>query len=278
MTTMFDATLQLAEHLEVLRTSTATGGSTTTLIDTKRTESDDAFNGGTIWLITDAGGSSAAPEGEWARVTDWVNTTTTATMAAMTAAVASGDTYGIATGDFTLDMMIGAINKMLVKQRVTRYDRTSIDVASDQSEHTLPSGIRQDNLMNVYYESDSDSDDSKPVRINFKVRTAAAGSQHTLIIHSPRDLSTGYDIVLEYETYLSPLYLATDVIDDSIPMARILDDAAASVLATSMRYGSINELDMMLYREYKADGRRARAENQPRRPAKRGRVNLAAGD
>jgi len=277
MTTMFDATLQLADRLKVLRTSTATGGSTTTLIDTKRTESDDAFNGGTIWLITDAGGASAAPEGQWARVSDWVNSTTTATMAAMTVAPASGDTYGIAAGGFPLDMLIGGINDELVKHRVVRYDRTSLDVVSGQSEYTLPAGIRQDNLLNVYEETDSDSDDSKPVKLNFQVQTAAAGSQHLLILEST-NVTAGYDLMLEYTTYLSPIYTASGVIDNSLPMARILDQAAANCLAIRMRTtGSINKLDMQLMGWFREDAKDAKRENVVRRPAKRGRVNEAHG-
>lgn len=277
MTTMFNATLQLANRLKVLRTSTATGGSTTTMIDTKRTESDDAFNGGAFWLITDAGGASAAPEGEWARVSDWVNSTKTATISTLTAAVASGDTYGIAVG-FPLDILIGAINDELVKHKVVRYDKTSLDIVSGQSEYTLPAGIRYDNLLNVYEETDTDSDDSKPTPLNFHVETADTGTQHTLIIDS-RSVTSGNNIILEYTTFLSPLYLATDVIDDSLPMARILDSAAANARATRMSTSaSGSELEIELMKIHREDARLARLENQIRKPYKRGRINEAGGD
>ena len=278
MTTLFDATLQLATRLKILRVSTATGGSQTTIVDTKRTESIDAFNGGSYWVITDAGGASAAPEGEFGRVTDWVNSTTTATIAAVTVAVASGDTYGIATGSISLDMLIGAINDELVKHKVVRYDRTSLDVIADQSEYTLPAGIRQDNLLNVYEETDTDTSDSKPTPLNFEVQTAATGSQHLLVIKS-RGVTAGNDIMLEYTTFLSPLYLATDVIDDSLPIARILDSAAANALAISMRTNSkTNKLDIELMKMFREDAKLAKLENQIRKPAKRGNVNEAAGD
>ena len=276
MTTLFNATLQLAQRLKSLPVSTATGGSTTTLVDTKRTESIDAFNGGTIWLITDAGGASAAPEGEWSRVSDWALIGTTATVDTMTAP-ANGDTYGIATGEYSLDILIGAINDELVKHKVVRYDRTSLDVIADTSEYTLPAGIRQDNLLNVYEETDTDTSDSQPVPLNFDVQTAAAGSQHKLVIES-RNITTGNDLVLEYTTYLSPLYLATDVIDDSLPMARILDQAAASALAIAMKTGgTVSKLDLQLMQWFREDAMMAKLENQIRKPAKRGKVNEAAG-
>jgi len=278
MATLFNATLQLAQRLKVLRTSTATGGSTTTCVDTKRTESDDAFNGGTLWLITDAGGASAAPEGEWARVSDWVLSTHTATIGTVTAAIASGDTYGLATGDFPLDILIGAINDELVKHKVVRYDTTSLDFVASQSEYDLPDGIRADNLLNVYESTVDDSNDNRWTPVNWSVQTDVAGSTHTIIIHS-RDVSTDNDIMLEYTTFLEPLYLADDVIDDSLPLARILDSAAANARATRMMTrGSESELEIELAKWHRQDAMQARAENPIRRPYKRGNINEAAGD
>ncbi len=278
MTTLFNATLQLAQRLKVLRTSTATNGSTTTIVDSKRTESDDAFNGGSVFIITDAGGASAAPEGEFSRVSDWVLSTTTATIATVTAAVASGDTYGITTGEYPLDMLISAINDELVKHKVVRYDRTSLDVISNTSEYTLPAGIRQDNLLNVYEETDTDTSDSNPVPLNFDVQTAATGSQQKLVIES-KNVRAGNDLMLEYTAFLAPLYLATDVIDDSLPMARILDQAAASALAIAMKTGgTVSKLDIQLMQWFRADAVIAKQENQIRKPSKRGKVNEAAGD
>lgn len=280
MTSLFDATLQLANKLGVLRVSTASsdGGNTTTCKDTKRTESDDAFNGGTLWVITDVGGLSAAPEGEWARVTDFANTNGIITISEITEEIEEDDTYGISTGDFPLDVLISAINDELVKHWVVRYDRTSLDVITGQSEYTLPAGIRQDNLLNVYEETDADSDDSKPVALNFSVQTATAGSQHLLILEST-NVTPGYDLVLEYRTKLAPLYLATDVIDDSLPMARILSDAAAHAHLVRMQtYSSGSDLGIEAMKMFREDARLARLENQIRLPAKRGRVNEAAGD
>ena len=274
---MFDAVLQLANRLKILRVSTATGGSATTVVDTSRTESNDTFNGGVVLLITDADGASAAPEGEWADVEDWNLTTHTATISSLTAVVAPGDTYGIAVG-FPLDVLRGAINDELVRHKVVRYDKTSLDIVSGQSEYTLPSGIRADNLLNVYEETDTDSNDSKPTPLNFHVETAVAGSQHLLVIDS-RDVTNANNIILEYTTFLSPLYTASDVIDDSLPLARILDSAAASARATRMSTSSSsNELEIELMKIHREDAQRYRLENQIRRPARRGNINEAAGD
>ena len=280
MSTLFQATLQLANRLGVLRTSTASddGGDSTTVKDSKRTEKDDTFNGGALWVITDAGGESAAPEGEWARVSDFVNTDGVITISEVTADVEEDDTYGICAGKFSLDKLISAINNEIVKHKVVRYDRTSLDIISGQSEYTLPAGIRKDNLLNVYEETDSDTSDSKPTPLNFEVQTAAAGSQHTLVIKS-RDVTAGNDIMLEYRTALTPLYLASDTIDDSLPLARILDSAAAHARLLSMSTGgAVSKLEIAAIDWHREDAALARAENPIRLPSKRGTVNESAGD
>ena len=277
MTTLFNAVLDLANELAILRVSTATGGSTTTIIDTKRTESVDAFNGGTAFIITDAGGASAAPEGEWSRITDWNATSKTATIDAVTAAVASGDTYGFATGAFPLDVLISAINHEIVKYKQPLWDLTSLDITSAQSEYTLPVGIRAENLVGVFESTVDDADDGKWVELNWHVRAAATGSQHTLVIDT-RNVSASNDIGLLYMSNLTPLYLATDVIDDVVPMARILPSAAAHARMIRMStYGSSNEAELALLRMHREDAQLARLENQVRKPAKRGRINEAGG-
>lgn len=273
MVKMFDATLQLAISLGVVRTSTATGGSKTTLIDTvARTEDDDDWNGGTVWIITDAGGASAAPEGEWSRVTDFDNATATATIETLTAVIASGDTYAIAGGRYPLDVLKTAINNELIKYKIPRYDKTSLDVVAGQSEYDLPSGIYGHNLKGVYQATTTDSDDNEWTPVSFYVQEAATGSQHLLVIESP--ITTGRDLMLEYDYRLVPLYLATDVIDDILPMARILPAAAMNAEVIRMRtYASESKLDIEMLKIFREDAQLARLENPIRLPIRRGRVN-----
>ena len=276
MTTLFDATLQLAGRLHVLRAGTATGGSTTTVIDTtQRTENDDTWNGGTIWVITDAGGASDAPEGEWSTITDFDNGTSTVTMQAVSAAIASGDTYGIAGGRYPIDVLINAINNEIIKHQVMRYDITSLDIVADQSEYTLPAGIYESNLVSVEEATSTDSDDNQWTPLNFSVETADAGSQHKLIIHS-RKVTAGNDIRLGYRYRHVPLYDADDEIDPAIPMELILDAAAMNCEVTRMRtYGSESKLDIEMLKQYREDAQLARMRNPIRPTPKRGKVNEA---
>ena len=228
----------------------------------------------TAWLITDVGGLSGAPEGEWSAITLFASTGGVIT-STWTVAPANKDTYGCATSKYPLDVLKSAINNEIIKEKIPRYDRTSLDIVSGQSEYTLPVGIRGDNLVNVYEETDSDSDDSKPVKLNFEVQEAATGSQHILVIKS-RNVTAGYDIMLEYLVQLSPLYLATDEIDDIVPMARILSSAAANAELIRMRtYSSGSKLDIEMMNVYRQEAREAELRHPIRLPAKRGSVNEA---
>jgi len=275
MTTMFNAVLELVNMLGTLRVSTATGGDTTSCLDTKRLEKNDTWNGGSLWLITDAGGASAAPEGEWARVSDFAETGGDITISAVTAAIAAGDTYGISAGRYPLDVLISAINNEIIKHKIPRYDTTSLDVVAGQSEYTLPVGINGNNLVGVYESTSTDSDDNQWTPLSFSVQEAATGTQHVLVIES-RSVGTGNDIMLEYLSRLSPLYLATDVIDDIVPMARILPAAAAQCELIRMRtFDSGDPLDIEMLKFYRDEARQSKLENPIRLPAKRGKVNEA---
>ena len=276
MTDLFSATHQLAMRLGVLRTSVATGGSTTTIVDTARTEDDDTWNGGTAWIITDAGGASAAPEGEWGVVSDFVNSTHTLTIAEVTAAVASGDTYGLASARYPLDVLKTAINNELIKHEVIRYDKTSLDVASGQSEYDLPAGIYGHNLMGVYEATNADSDDNRWTPLSFSVQES--DSQHVLVIES-RDVTAGNDIMLEYKYRLVPLYSASDEIDPAIPLDLILSAAAFNCeLIRQRTYGSESKLDIEMMKIYREDMALARMMHPIRLPAKRGRINEAGAN
>ena len=77
---------------------TATGGSTSTIVDTTRLKStqytDDEWVGGWARISKDAGGAAAAPEGEISPVTTYAPSSGTVTFnPVMSAVVASGDEY-----------------------------------------------------------------------------------------------------------------------------------------------------------------------------------------
>src|SRR4030043_2191330 len=97
--TLFDLTYRLARELGVAFEGTATGGAVGTIIYCVyllgRYE-DSAFAAGTAWLIWDAAGAGAAPQGELVRITGFTKATgVVAVTPNFTAAPAAGDRYAL---------------------------------------------------------------------------------------------------------------------------------------------------------------------------------------
>jgi hypothetical protein len=150
----FDAMLQLARLVGRMVEGTAqTGSSATALVDAvllgttldKVGVTDDEYNGGTVFAITDAGGEGAAPEDETARVTDYDASTGTLTLATgdLSAALASGDYYGLS--PIRKDVLLRCVNLALDALGPVPYeDDTSLDTAASTLAYTLPAAAKHD--------------------------------------------------------------------------------------------------------------------------------------
>lgn len=273
MTTLFDVTLAVARKLGVLRTGTVDSGSTTTCVDALRTEVSNHYNGGTLF-VTDTT-DDAAPKSEYARVSAFASGTITHDE--LTATLAAGDKYGVMTSRFPLDIILSAINDELINYKAPRYDATSLDVVTAQKEYTLPAGIDKYNLLNVYEETQDDADDPRYVPLDFEVRPAAAGSQHTLVIQSTM-ITTGNDFLLEYMSWCIPLAEASDTIDESIPLPRLVVIAAAQTVLTVMNtFASGNKLEMEHWKQLTSQAEEAKKRYPIRPTQRRGRVMEAGG-
>lgn len=167
-----------------------TGGSASTVVNSAWAGVEDAIYEdddpsliyGTVVVIRDAGGLNAAPEGEMGRITDYDSSIFTITMDTLTAAVASGDSVGIASPLFPLEDMIEAAN--LALQRIGELDipDTSLSVVTNQTEYTLPSTIRSRPLLvEVAENQDAGNYQWRKVQ-GWHVVPATAGAAWTLFI------------------------------------------------------------------------------------------------
>ena len=161
------------DKLKQTKGLTATGGSTTTIVDTALSTSyqDDDLVGFTAFVTYDAGGAGAAPEGEAKRVSDYVASTFTLTTAAFTVAVAAGDEITLARGSLFpfADLKRLCNNALRALGEVVNVD-TSLTVAASQTEYDVPSGVDYRSIKDVQYQHNTgDSDDNDYVSIPFKV-------------------------------------------------------------------------------------------------------------
>ena len=237
--TLFDCTLELARVLGVLTEGVATGGSTSTLIDTvERTEADDYWNGGTAWITYDAGGLGAAPQGEYSVITDHVQSTSTLTLRGVTTAVASSDRYAVAGVKYPLQILIQKVNEALPV--IEKVDITTITIAANQKEYSLPSDVWT--LKQVWLQTntgDSDVNDWEQL-FDWTVKKSATGTANVLVLE--RQFDSGVVLRLHYLTDHQVLRAATDKLDDSIHINLVVYNAAVGALL--WRKAKVGESDL----------------------------------
>ena len=229
---VFDLTYRVARELGVLQEGTATGGSQTTLIDTVYlTQDDDFWNGGTVWVTYDAGGSAVAPEGEWARITDHVSSTKTITCTSVTASIAASDLYAVADSEYKRGDIVSQINRSLADMGEIIYtDTTTITTADDQTEYTLPVGLAAGNLREVWLQGDDDdADDNRWTEIkNWNIQITATGTAEELILQY--QYASGYALKLVYIAPHPQMYTRTSKLSETIPLNNIIYPSVLNLL------------------------------------------------
>jgi len=225
--TLFDLTYRLARLLGITAEGVATGGSTTTIVDTvERTEADDFWNGGTAWIVYDAAGAGAAPQGEYSYVSDFVQSTGVVTLrSTLTAAVAANDRYAIGGLRYPLQMLIQKINETFGV--IEKTDITTIITAANQTEHSLPTDLLE--LKQVFIGTNDDSNDNEWRKIyDWTVQKSATGTANVLVFDTQHDADLAVKLV--YLGYHQTLRVATDKLDDTIHINKVLYNAAVGCL------------------------------------------------
>lgn len=151
MTIAFDAMLDIARLCGPTVEGVASAGGATSITDTTALgtnawqdgNTDDEFNGGTAFIVTDTAG--AAPENETARITDYVASTGVVTVATgdFSAAPAASDEYSLT--KIPRSQLLDAINRALRDLGYLPYeDDASLDTAASTREYTLPAAAKKD--------------------------------------------------------------------------------------------------------------------------------------
>jgi hypothetical protein len=237
---LFDLTYQLAVSLGVVNEGTATGGSTTTLIDTvELTQADDFWNLGTVWVTYDAAGAGAAPQGEYSVISDFTaSSDTVALRSTLTAAIAAGDRYAIGRPRYPLSLLTSRINEVLRQIPIQKDDTSTVAIAADQTEYSLPADVWD--LKEVWVQSSDDTNDTQPERIyDWTVKKSATGTANVLMLG--RQFTADTLLHLKYLTDHQTLRAATDKLDTTIHVNRVVYNAVVGCLL--WRKAKIGQLD-----------------------------------
>lgn len=232
--TVSNALVETFDNLGLLKVSKATGGSTTTIVDTAQTGqigADDTWNGGWAVVIRDSAGASAAPENEFAKITDWVDSTGTFTIDTITSAAGSGDIYGIVRPQYPLQQVIRRLNSTLLELGNVKKVDTSISTLASQLEYTLPVALKHNEPFMVQIQgTTADSNANRWVKLdNWYVTPAAAGSTGLLVLREQPPV--GYTLKLWYMDRHAYVSAFGDVIDegfDPMLVTRMFEHKIAS--------------------------------------------------
>lgn len=227
--TLFDLVWKCMIELGTARTGVATGGSTTTLIDTNALKliDNDYYNEGSLFILNDMSGDEN--DKAFSKITDFNSTTKTITVQdAFAAAVASSDVYGVANRRFPLHLIIEKINNALYMDGYIPGEDTSLTTVADQREYTLPVQVSRD-LRQVLHQTDKDTDSNKwiPV-VNWDIKATATGTGNTLML--AYDLPAGYALWLRYAKQHGEIRSASSELDEVIHPNRIVYPACAEML------------------------------------------------
>ena len=226
--TLFDLVWKVMVELGTARKGIATGGTTTTLIDTnglKLTE-NDYFNEGTLFILR---AGSAAPEKEYGAIKDFTQTNKTITLYnALGAVIAADDVYGVANRRFPLYLIESKISNALYMDGYIPGEDTTLTTVANQREYTLPVQVSRDlRQVLVATNLDSDSNNWVPV-VNFDVQATATGTGSTLVLSY--DLPAGFTLWLRYAKQHDELTAASSELDEMVHPDRIVYPACAEML------------------------------------------------
>lgn len=211
-TTLADLIERVADRFGAYRQGTATGGSTTTVVDTADLiEPDEQWVNAYAYILTDAGGAHAAPEGEERLVTAYDQAEATVTVdPAFTASVASSDTYELL--PTRREVLTRAINRAVRAAGgtwlVPTVDDSTVDLADDDYDYDLPTDLVR--LWGVWTRGDTDEPwERVPGRLWEVMGTPGA---QELVFQSLQDLSADDTIRLEYGARPSALSADDDTL------------------------------------------------------------------
>ena len=179
--------VDLYAELGQLTVSTATGGTTATIVDSKQANKhgDEDSVSWAAFIIEDSAG--AAPEGEMALVTSYTDSSGTFTSAASsyTVAPAAGDVYGFTNDFYPYYDMIRAVNRALKSLgEIPQVDTTTLDTAAAQTEYAYDTTWKRSPPFRVDYQGKTtDANDNQWLEVaEWEYIPAAAGSDGLLVI------------------------------------------------------------------------------------------------
>lgn len=212
--TFYDLIKELANRVGDVRNSTATGGSTTTLVDTTLAEANEYYNNGTLLI------DQTTPVA--VKVSTYASATNTFTLAStLSVAVGAGDSYTAIRSWFPLDVLERSINQAILEsEKIMAVDET-LTLVADQERYSLPTNVTQD-IRRV--EIGTEGDDDWKIHYAWRVE----GGQLRFVGFNPSDASKTCRI--HYVTQQAQMSTLTDELSELVNRDRLITAACKHML------------------------------------------------
>ncbi len=274
---LWDLIRDAYQGLGQLQVAKATGGSTTTVVDTKLINSgkDDDWKDGAVIVLED--GSGAAPEGEFSRVSGYADSSGTLTIDELTAAVATGDVYGLVSAYYPLQQMVELANLALKSLGdMVLVDTTTLDTAANKTEYAAAVSWKRRRPIQVDIQTNTgDADDNRwQTLYDWEFVPAAAGSAGLIVLKQQPE--AGRDLRILYEDAHPRVNEYDDVIDETVHPAL----AAAALVEKALvwqntRLEGGNDFLLMRLNDAKTELERAKVMYPIWKPRAKARMLLA---
>ena len=235
----------VARQLMQSRKSAATGGSTTTLVDSNLDAPNDFYNGGLLFI------DQTIPVIK--KITDWNSTTFTFTFATGTA-VAASTVYTVVDERYPLDVIKNSINQALIEDvgAIMLYDE-SLTPVDEQERYDLPGGVVDVRRIEIGTE-----DEGWNINYQWKIE----GGQIRFYDNLPTEEDT---IRIHYVSQHPELEDLDDDLDNSLNVDMIIHAACVYAInwrITKVREGEPELRDKLSYHETKAMFAKSRMGNR----------------
>lgn len=218
--TLSYAMLDVARLLGGLRSSIATGGTTTTLIDTSRNEEAEYWKDGTVWIMSGTQIGVCAGIKSHSGNTITLNTT-------LSSAIVAGTEYYVYPPEFKLDAIRHAIQSSLRELGDVTSNNTSLLTNTVSEEYILPTGVY--NLLRV----ETATNQEEPY--NYTRNYYWNESNGKLYFHPNKKPATdGNKIRIWYKAPHIEVFEYSDIISDAIDRTWLAWAAVANVLRNTI--------------------------------------------
>lgn len=222
MTTFYDLIKELAYNVGDTREGIATGGTTTTLMDTTLAEANGYYDKGLLLI------EQTTPV--IAKVTTYASATNTFTFPAIGTEVAAGTAYTAIHMRWPLDVLERAIHLALLEQGKIMDVDESLVIVADQERYALP-GLTTEDIRRIEIGTEDDAD--WQVHYNWRVEDG----EIRFLANAPSD--TAQTCRIHYVTQHTPLIDLTDTLNEQIHRGALI--VAACKHALKWRNGKVGK-------------------------------------